>query len=485
MEKQTNIELRTFIGELEKDTVSPLNPRDSFYGGRTNCVKLYYEADETREEKLRYFDVCSLYPWACKYGKFPVGHPEVLVDDRCPQSLDGIEGIVKATVLPPETLYHPVLPVRLHGRLMFPLCKTCTEEMRQDDCPHTDEQRAFTGTWVSDELKKAVSKGYKLLKVHEVWKYKTTQFDGHSGGLFGQYIDKFLKLKQEASGWPSWCITDEDKERYIIQFEEREGIKLDPEKVKQNKGLRALAKLLLNCFWGKFGQRNNLQQTTFINTREQLAELVSNPGMEVDDILPLNEDVMVVNWKYLDDSVKVSNMTSVTIASYVTATARLKLYSYLEQLNERVLYFDTDSIIFVDWPGAISPPVGDFLGDLTDELAEYGPGSFIDSFVSGGPKNYAYRVRVGGSNVTRTVCKVKGISLNYENCKKVNFQKIKEMVLAPVPSSVLLTGKQICRTKNFDVITRPEKKTYRIVYTKRRITEEYDTLPYGFKKVRV
>lgn len=57
MEKQTNIELRTFIGELEKDTVSPLNPRDSFYGGRTNCVKLYYEADETREEKLRYFDV--------------------------------------------------------------------------------------------------------------------------------------------------------------------------------------------------------------------------------------------------------------------------------------------------------------------------------------------------------------------------------------------------------------------------------------------
>lgn len=79
-------------------------------------------------------------------------------------------------------------------------------------------------------------------------------------------------------------------------------------------------------------------------------------------------------------------MTSVTIASYVTATARLKLYSYLEQLKERVLYFDTDSIIFVEWPGAISPPLGDFLGDLKDELAEYGPGSFIDSFVSGGPK---------------------------------------------------------------------------------------------------
>lgn len=134
--KNTNQELRGFIDELEKETIPPLNPRDSFYGGRTNCVKLYYEADESKGEKLRYFDVCSLYPWACKYGKFPVGHPEVLVGDRCPQSLDRIDGLVKATVLPPVNLYHPVLPVRVHGRLMFPLCKSCASELRQDECTH-------------------------------------------------------------------------------------------------------------------------------------------------------------------------------------------------------------------------------------------------------------------------------------------------------------------------------------------------------------
>ena len=40
----------------------------------------------------------------------------------------------------------------------------------------------------------------------------------------------------------------------------------------------------------------------------------------------------------------------------------------------RILYFDTDSVIFVSRPGVIDPPTGDFLGDLTNELK---PGQHI------------------------------------------------------------------------------------------------------------
>jgi len=32
---------------------------------------------------------------------------------------------------------------------------------------------------------------------------------------------------------------------------------------------------------------------------------------------------------------------------YTTAIARLKMYTYIEQLQGRVLYFDTDSIIYL------------------------------------------------------------------------------------------------------------------------------------------
>ncbi|KFM82615.1 hypothetical protein X975_01220, partial [Stegodyphus mimosarum] len=37
-------------------------------------------------------------------------------------------------------------------------------------------------------------------------------------GLFAPYIDSFMKLKQESSGWPKDCITFDAKKRYISQY---------------------------------------------------------------------------------------------------------------------------------------------------------------------------------------------------------------------------------------------------------------------------
>ncbi len=53
------------------------------------------------------------------------------------------------------------------------------------------------------------------------------------------------------AGWPSWVQTDEDRVHFVREFEEREGIRLDPGKVEVNKALHSLAKLCLNSFWGK------------------------------------------------------------------------------------------------------------------------------------------------------------------------------------------------------------------------------------------
>lgn len=153
-------------------------------------------------------------------------------------------------------------------------------------------------------------------------------------------------------------------------------------------------------------------------------------------------------------------------------------------LGTRVLYFDTDLIIFIDIPGIPIPTTGDYLGDLTDELEEYGEGSFIDSFVSGCPKNYAYRVNIRGTNHYKYVCRVKGINLNFSNSRKVNFEKMKSMVLTATPNQVVLHGKTIARTKETEVITKPDKKTYRVVYSKRRRVESFDTIPFGFKRPR-
>lgn len=43
-----------------------------------------------------------------------------------------------------------------------------------------------------------------------------------SGGSFADFINKFLRLKQQPDGWPDWTNTDEDKDR---EYEEQEGMK--------------------------------------------------------------------------------------------------------------------------------------------------------------------------------------------------------------------------------------------------------------------
>lgn len=58
---------------------------------------------------------------------------------------------------------------------------------------------------------------------------------------------------------------------------------------------------------------------------------------------------------------------------------------------------------------------GDFHGDLTNELEEFGPDAYINEFVSDGSKNYAFSVFSSSSGTLTTKCKVKGITLNYTN----------------------------------------------------------------------
>ena len=75
----------------------------------------------------------------------------------------------------------------------------------------------------------AVNKGYKILEIQEVYQYEVTQYnpDTDNGGLFVQYINTFLKLKAEASGYPSGVRTPDDEDLYIRQFYHSEGIQLD------------------------------------------------------------------------------------------------------------------------------------------------------------------------------------------------------------------------------------------------------------------
>ena len=48
--------------------------------------------------------------------------------------------------------------------------------------------------------------------------------------------------------YPSWCQTEEDKQRYVEDYERHEGIQLEPSKIVRNEGMRTLTKLMLNRY---------------------------------------------------------------------------------------------------------------------------------------------------------------------------------------------------------------------------------------------
>ena len=76
----------------------------------------------------------------------------------------------------------------------------------------------------------------------------------------------WLKIKQESSDWPSWCQSEADKQKYIKNYEEHENIKLNYNNIRKNPGLRYIAKIMLNSFWGKFAQRPNLPKTEIVTS---------------------------------------------------------------------------------------------------------------------------------------------------------------------------------------------------------------------------
>lgn len=137
--------MKAFVQNLKFDT--SLEPRHAFFVGRTNAVCLHKEVSEG--EKIHYVDFTSLYPWTNKYCEIPIYHPEILTSeelvDRSPHEFFGL---IKCDILPPTSLFHPVLPYRAQGKLMFPLCKTCTENLQQFLCEHSDVDRVLSGTFV-------------------------------------------------------------------------------------------------------------------------------------------------------------------------------------------------------------------------------------------------------------------------------------------------------------------------------------------------
>ena len=239
---------------------------------------------------------------------------------------------------------------------------------------------------------------------------------------------------------------------------------------------------MLNSFWGKFGQRGNLPTDEFVSDPARFADIMFTETNVVHSVKVLSEKMLYVSYSKAENHEISASHSNIVVAAFTTANCRLRLYEELEKLGDRVLYFDTDSVIFMEEEGAYSPEIGQYLGQLTDELEGYGAGSYIDLFCSGGPKNYGFRVRKpDGTTVTKV--KIRGFTLSYHAASKLTLdhlcKKVREFVTLGIKDYTTIVQPQICRNSDRSLTTRQLAKKYSIVYDKRRILPDFTTLPFG------
>jgi hypothetical protein len=231
---------------------------------------LYAKADD--DYMISYKDFASLYPFTNYNTEYPVGHPDDVYVCRESErdvhwttaSQNRFKGILKVLVLPPQHLKIPVLPLKLEGdgRLLFPLCRRCCElyptgkRISDYKCVHSDQERMFVTTVTHLELNEALDSGYAVHKLYRYYDYsEAPQAALWDADLFKSYVNEFMKIKLQASGWPlaiekEECAEkrEELKQKFIDDTRQRFGIDLEREKIDKGKnaGLRYIAKLALN-----------------------------------------------------------------------------------------------------------------------------------------------------------------------------------------------------------------------------------------------
>lgn len=455
----------TVISMWEHDFISSyshlskhLSIKDSYFGGRTEPIRIF-----ATDIQADYYDFTSLYPsvmFGVSYGitkdtfwqsnplPLPIGAPTIpkieiplhqdilhLGDEfqkHFENCIQNRVGFVCLQILPPYNLFHPVLPVRIEvektQKLMFPLCYSCAKFSNSSKyCSHSIDDRSITGTYAIPELLKAIEKGYKVVKIFDIVLFPyAEQNQDLACSVFKEYIQEFYKLKTYADKMP------ENLEEYI-QINKRYGIHLDPSKMGQNNPTaKETSKLCLNALYGKWAQ--NSQKThikEFLKGEEASLQSYQNNPLFFDKTeIPINENATLFTYKIIREELKNSNFVNIAIASYITAYARLRLYSALELAGENALYTDTDSIIFIKTPDA--PITGERLGDFKNELS---PTEFMTEFFSSGPKSYHYK-----TSKDNTVLKIKGVALTQEAKEELTPENFKKLISGELP---IIKAKQL------------------------------------------
>ena len=400
------------LDDYYKECAQFTTDREFFYGGRTEVFSPYASAEKLGMD-IKYHDVCSLYPTVCSFKTMPHGKPFIYFADECdldrlnPQHPDPYFGFAKVKVKCNRDDILGLLPLKIDGKLTF-------------------DVRNKVGMWFTEEIYLAMQSGYIIEEIYEVHHFDSSN---RTDTLMRGYMEYFLRMKQEAEGWKklgaSSDTPSEDEKEQVCQavFVSNGNIaKPRAANVTKNPTMRHVAKIFLNCLWGKFCQRApcqfDVELSSFIDYHALLNHKDFNRYSAV--FRHINNGRWRCTMKGDRINHNPNNRYNIYIAAAVTAHARCYLHTQMIKIGpERILYCDTDSIVFLYGKNE-EELSGTGLGKWTDEY----PGDHILEFSAIAPKCYCIK------SSTHESVKTKGIPMTVSNQRFLTMDSFKQLVEA-------------------------------------------------------
>lgn len=408
------------INHMPEKSIVCLKPHEflftkpAFFGGRTHPCSLLVE-----NSQIGYVDVNSLYPSVMVNCPLPTGPLQMdhVNKKMTNEQLLAVHGIIDCDVEPIKYLHHPIF---------------C--ERNLDTYTNTYPLKPMSIKTTSVELHEAIKSGcYKVTYVRSILKTNV------SLNLFKSYIYEAQTAKLLASGEPPEFNDPQEKEKFLNDYLKEMNVDLSKMKFEKNPGKRATAKLTNNSLWGKFGEN-----TTRIIMNKFLLKFEGKVNQDEskkfhqllidifngDKVLYANFNYETINHhvcylftKDVDYNFETyQENTNIMLCAFITAHARMTLWKTMHKLGDRVLYCDTDSIIYILDQSNQSNNIksSSKLGEWKDECE----GDIITDFVTIAAKSYAYKLKSG-----KEIVKCKGVSLNFENSNIINFNTFKQLVI--------------------------------------------------------
>ena len=400
-----------------------LIPREAVRGGTSETYNFLWSKKRNPDETLVYADVTSQYPGIALKHEFPIENFEVIIgkdlkeivvtEDSLLFRNQELYGLIFLSIEAPQNLEFPFLTERIKDSIsVAALCKTCAQEQTLTTCHHQGMQKFITGNYTTQEINYALSLGYKIHQIYEVWHW------AKKAPIYKTFMQLLLRKKVMYSGFPDNHQTESEKESFCSKVNRTLNLKgslaLKPKDITYDKRLKDYFKHLTVAAVGKVGQGNLFPADIFASNNDTVNKYFYNNDGTVSDSIAdvelINQDTLYLRVKPAKETAATNRTGNCVIQAMITAQARVDMHKTLLSIVNagcKVFSLEADAIVF-SYKTVNQCPItfGSQVGQFKEEYKN------IESYSTLGPKTS--NVIYFDGETKKNVVKIKGLNLTGE-----------------------------------------------------------------------